>query len=65
MLATWPTGQLSENEPLHMHLMSLPTKAAENGQFHMENWQFFEFYESNYSALLSDIKLNEMASFSH
>ena len=29
----------------------------------MENWQFFEFYESNYSVLLSDNKPNEVASF--
>ena len=31
----------------------------------MENWQKFEFSSSNFSALLSDKKANEVVSFSH
>ena len=59
------TSFLSANE---VEVMSQPhlhmnTKLHVGHVTSMENWQFFEFCKSNYSALLSDSKPNEVASF--
>ena len=55
----FPTG--SDGQP-HLHMRE--HKEGENGQFHMENWKFFQYSDPRISALLSDIKPNEVASFS-
>ena len=47
----------------NLHTKHMNTK-GENGWFCMESWQFFQYSDPHISVLLSDIKPNEVASFS-